>query len=112
MKVRNKFGGGHTYEVVEGLVVKDQHGILHTVEKTAFEEVPDDCWQDVTGECELWPEGEMYPFGIRHNGRLINRCGHEVPPNYRLRKVQVYPYQQPTEIKCWAFVVEQKVPYA
>ena len=57
-------------------------------------------WQDVTGECDVGWDGIKlrYPDG-REN---------ELPPNYRLRKVQINEglvRERPE----WAFLIERKV---
>lgn len=63
---------------------------------------PPEVWRDVS-------EGAR--VGSDLSCILYDNLGREISVHngYRLRKVRVYPYQQPTEITTWAFIVEQKV---
>ncbi len=60
---------------------------------------PPEVWRDVTEECVV-----IGGVILSHQGADVNAAD-----GYRLCKVRVYPYRQPTEITTWAFIVEQKV---
>ncbi len=62
---------------------------------------PPEVWKDVTEECKLSP---LAGSELSHDGMRLF-----LPMGYRFRKVRIYPYQQPTEITKWAFIVEQQV---
>lgn len=106
MKVRNRCGGPD-YEVVEGLVVKDAQGILHTVEKAAFEEVPTDRWEDVTQYCAFQYDFPTHEWQLcYHRDGKVDIVG---GPEWRLSKVQLHEFTDEHHGPKWAFLVERKV---
>ena len=109
MKVRHK-RTGVVYDNAEmktyGYRIVMPDGEIKAFEGKHLEIVDEPRWQDVTEECDVGWDGIKlrYPDG-REN---------ELPPNYRLRKVQLR--KNPTfiagaqhESLQWAFLIERKV---
>ena len=104
MKVRHK----QHPDVMVDLDASTRAHWLAGLSKDAWELAPEDRWQDVTGECSLRMDGTTQLVDHDSVWGAVAQANPTAP--YRLRKVQVYPYQQPTEIKWWAFLIERKEP--
>ena len=91
MKVRHKLQNELQFEVIENFyVIQMRDGHLELGKKCDYEPVPQDRWQDVTGECrfqEAWDE-------VIHNTGTadVRLFEHKCRSNYRLRKVEVGIY--------------------
>ena len=104
-KIREKCNHDNVVTVVgksntHYLVNNDASNTVYALPISQWEDVPQDRWQDVTGECEV----SVGLCAMLHNGWVVQAAN-----GYRLRKVQSWVGNYPAHGKVWAFIVERKV---